>query len=134
MKNFILVNEKKNEKMGGMKVFSIQYIRKNMELLKYYQIDDIYREKEDNIEIYGKTITGKYFSIKMKNENGELKTHYHEDIKELVIYNKRLKRQMIKIGSDMDFFDKYKKYMDMQTYLFVHTMIMNAINRHNSSK
>ncbi len=105
-----------------------------MELLKYYQIDDIYREKEDIMEIYGKTITGKYFSIKMKNEDGRLKTHYHEDIKEQVIYNKRLKRQMIKIGSDMDFFEKYKKYMDIQTYLFVHTMIMNAINRHNSSK
>jgi hypothetical protein len=34
MKNFILVNEKKNEKMGGMKVFSIQYIRKKHGTIK----------------------------------------------------------------------------------------------------
>lgn len=105
-----------------------------MELSKYYQIDDIYRIEENYIEIYGKDIYQVYFSILLKNENGKVHIQHRQDMNELIIYNRRLKRQMNKIGSDMDFFEKYAKYMDLQTYLLVHTMIMNAIGKHNSSK
>lgn len=105
-----------------------------MELSKYYQIDDIYSKEEDYIEIYGKDIYQKFFCIKLKNEYGRLYIQHHQDMNELMIYNRRLKRQMNKIGSDMDFFGKYPKYMDLQTYLLVHTIIMNAIGKHNSSK
>lgn len=121
--------------MGGMEDFLIQDIRKTqMELSKYYQIDDIYRIEEDSIEIYGKDIYQVYFCIVMKNEYGRVHIQHHQDRNELIIYNRRLKRQMNKIGSDMDFFGKYPKYMDLQTYLLVHTIIMNALGKHSSKK
>ncbi len=105
-----------------------------MELSKYYQIDDIYREDMNTIEIYGKDITNTYFCIKLKNEYGRINLQYRDSKNKMVIYNRRLARQMIKVGSDMDFFDTYYKYMDLPIYLFVHSYIMNAIGKHNSSR
>jgi hypothetical protein len=124
-----------------------------MELSKYYQIDKIIIEDNNKIEIYGKNIKNQNFYIEFNQYNDKIEKKENIIYIDNLIYDYKyhllltlcLERPLQKlrmkprsayqksgkywnkIGNDMEFFQNYNKYMNLELYLFIHSLIMKNI-------
>ncbi len=118
-----------------------------MELMRYYNIDEINIEDSGDYKILGKTITNRYFNIEIKKiDNKDEQNNNQIRIGDKIyVYNiylnklkpnnklrmnirkKRNQNYWINVGDDTNFYINYKRYMEVGIYTLIHKLIMEHL-------